>query len=148
MLSLHKNQQFRFPKSTARSILTNFLYMLFLFVHSTANRDVCLLTLALFLSALFTHSQFTAQCTRVQNLSPVCITTLLVNVGYQLGLPVSGFFNSSQKIALRTFQCLICQSCFQIYYSRVPNKRACTRYLILTKLPTCTLLFESALLIE
>ena len=29
-------------------------------------------------------------------------------------------------------------------YSKVPNERACTRYLILTKLPLCTLLFRSA----
>ena len=29
-------------------------------------------------------------------------------------------------------------------YSRVPNECACTRYLILTKLPLCTLLFRSA----
>ena len=29
-------------------------------------------------------------------------------------------------------------------YSRVPNKRACTPYLILTKLPPCTLLFGCA----
>ena len=30
------------------------------------------------------------------------------------------------------------------YSTRVPNQRACTRYLILTKLPLCTLLLGSA----
>ena len=71
---------------------------------------------------------------------PECATKIIFWVFMSLILTYSNFFCS--LFPLFTF--IASSAHFLFRYSSDPNKRAYTPYLILTKLPPCTILFEPA----